>query len=131
MSTKKQTIQEKREHLKNLSNKAQAIREQLLHDCKNDAEIQAVNALKVNDIIIEYLHKNPKHKEFKSFKGWMKEGKCVKKGEKAFLVWGKPTEKKEDGTTEPIAEDENGNMFYPVSFVFSNAQVRELSDASS
>ena len=28
-------------------------------------------------------------------------------------------------------EDENGNMFYPVSFVFSNAQVRELSDANS
>jgi hypothetical protein len=40
--TKKETIQEKRERLKLLSMQAAEMREQMLHDCKTDAEIQAI-----------------------------------------------------------------------------------------
>lgn len=130
METKKESIQEKRERLKNLSNKAQEIREELLHACKSDIEIQAVNALKVNDIIINHLHKTPEHNEFRSFKGWMKEGFAVQKGQKAFLVWGRPKQENKKGEVVPVIDGEEEGTFFPVSFVFSNAQVKPLKNAS-
>lgn len=120
------TIQEKRTHLQELSKKAADIREKMLHDCTTDEEIQALNLLSVNQMLIRFFYTKDDHREFKSFKGWMKEKKCVKKGEKAFLVWGKPTEKKEDGTEKPIIENEDGRTFFPISYIFSNAQVKDL-----
>lgn len=120
------TIQEKRTKLRALSAQAIELKEKMLHNCKNDAQIQEVNALTINKILIQEFYNKDGHQEFKSFKGWMKERKVVKKGETAFLVWGKPTERKDDGTEQPIMEDEKGNMFYPVSFMFSNKQVQPL-----
>lgn len=124
--SEKASIQEKRAFLRELSAQATALREDMLHSCSNDTEIQAVNDLRINEILINHFYTKGENKEFKSFKGWLKEGKCVRKGESAYLVWGKPTERKEDGTEQPIMEDENGKMFYPVSFVFSNTQVSEI-----
>lgn len=119
-------IQEKRNFLRELSARATAWREEALHRTENTEQCQALNDLKINAILIEQFYKNGTHTDFKSFKGWIKEGKAVKKGETAFLLWGKPNEKKEDGTIKPILEDEDGNIFYPISFVFSNAQVQEI-----
>ena len=126
----KETIQQKRERLKALSNQAQEIREKMLHACKNDVEIQEVNALKVNDIIIENFYKSNTHQTFKSFKGWMKEGFCVKKGEKAFLVWGRPKQEDKHGELKPVIEDDSNDIFFPVSFIFSNAQVKPLDNSN-
>lgn len=116
-TTAKETIQEKRERLKTLSVQAKEIRE------ASGDESQTIN-----DIIIETFYKNETHQEFKSFKGWMKDGYCVKKGEKAFLVWGRPKQENKDGEVKPIIEndDSENGTFYPVSFIFSNAQVRSL-----
>jgi len=127
-ATKKMNIQEKRTYLRELSALAAEWREQALHQAENDQQCQALNDLKINQILLEQFYKNGIHTEFKSFKGWIKEGKVVRKGETAFLLWGKPTERKEDGTVQPIMEDEEGNMFYPISFVFSNAQVRDIEE---
>ena len=119
------TIQEKRVYLKELSNQAAEIKEQLLHQAKNDEQIQAINDLKVNDIIIKYIHTNEQHKEFNTYHGWKKEGKQVQQGENAFLIWGRPkaVQDKEAGKADG---DEEEDTFYPVSFIFSNAQVREV-----
>lgn len=119
------TIQEKRTYLKEISQQAAEIKEQLLHQAKNDAQIQAINELKVNDIIIKHIHSNEQHKEFNTFHGWKKEGKHVKKGETAFLIWGRPkaVQDKEAGKAN---DEEQEDTFYPVSFIFSNAQVREV-----
>lgn len=125
-ATKNMNIQEKRKFLRELSAQAVQWREDALHRTENDQQCQALNDLKINQILLEQFYKNSMHTEFKSFKGWMKEGKTVRKGESAFLLWGKPKERKEDGTEQPIMEDENGNMFYPLSFIFSNAQVQDL-----
>lgn len=125
-ATKNMNIQEKRKFLRELSAQASAWREQALHQTENDQQCQALNALKTNEILVEHFYKNEIHKEFKSFKGWIKAGKVVKEGESSFLVWGKPNERKADGTEQPIMEDEDGNKFYPLSFIFSNAQVQDL-----
>jgi len=130
METKKETIQEKRERLKLLSNRAQEIREDMLHNCKNDTEIQAVNSLKVNDLIISNFYKDQENQEFKSFKGWMKEGFAVQKGQKAFLVWGRPKQENKKGEVVPVIDGDEEGTFFPVSFIFSNAQVKPLKNAS-
>lgn len=122
------SIQEKRERLKTLSLQAAEIREQLLHNAKNDAEIHAINEMRVNDLIVNYIHKNEEHSEFHTFKGWMKEGKAVKKGETAFLVWGRPKAVQDKESANAKGKDstnDDDETFFPVSFIFSNAQVAE------
>jgi len=123
------SIQEKRDALKMISLEASEIREALLHAAKNDEEIQAINLMTVNQIIVKEIYTNENNTEFHTFKGWLKEGKAVKKGEHAFLIWGRPKEvqekeanaKKGIETTEETKED----TFFPVSYIFSNAQVAE------
>jgi len=96
-----------------------------LHKAKNDAEIHEINDLKVNDIIVNFIHKKGEHQEFKTFKGWLKDGKAVKKGEHAFLVWGRPKAVQEQENGKPKEQEEPEDKFFPVSFIFSNAQVAE------
>lgn len=114
-TSQKETIQEKRERLKILSAQAKEIR-----------EISGEEEKTINDIIIESFYKNETHQEFKSFKGWIKAGFVVKKGEKAFLVWGRPKQEDKSGEVKPIIEDSENGTFYPLSFIFSNAQVQPL-----
>lgn len=116
-TTKKETIQEKRERLKILSAQAKEIR-----------ELEGKEEKTINDIIIETFYKDETHQDFKSFKGWIKEGFAVKKGEKAFLVWGRPKQENKNGEVKAVIENEDGEngTFYPVSFIFSNAQVAPL-----
>ena len=118
------SIQEKREQLKAISIKAVELKENLLHECKNDKEIQQINALTVNEIIIENFYKNKNNQIFKTYRQWQEEGKQVKKGEKAFLVWGKPRNINPEDEQE--SEEDEKETFYPVSYLFSNNQVRTL-----
>lgn len=113
----------KRERLKTLSNQAQAIRETMLHKANGDIEIQRINDLTVNDIIVNQIYKNTLHNEFHSFKGWLQLGKRVKKGETAFLIWGRPRKMK---AKEAADEEEKNIKFFPLAYVFSNEQVEPL-----
>ncbi|MDP1728496.1 MAG: ArdC family protein [Bacteroidota bacterium] len=82
----------------------------------------------INDAIIETKYKDGKNQEFKSYRQWKKEGYQVRKGEKAFLLWGKPKEntnskiESEQKNTGKDSPDEH-DPFFPIAFVFSNAQV--------
>jgi hypothetical protein len=73
----------------------------------------------VNEAVIETAYRNNGHNEFKKFSEWKEEGKRIKKGSKGFPVWARPREmKKED---HPDLEDEFS--FFPICYLFSNAQV--------
>tara|TARA_R110002050_G_scaffold107585_3_gene218101 strand:- start:342 stop:728 length:387 start_codon:yes stop_codon:yes gene_type:complete len=122
ITTAKETIQEKRNRLKILSAQAKEIRELAGEEEKT-----------INDIIIETFYKNKTHQEFKSFKGWIKDGFVVKKGETAFLVWGRPKQEDKNGEVKPVIEndDSENGTFYPVSFIFSNAQVQPLKNTDN
>jgi hypothetical protein len=78
----------------------------------------------VNDLLIESYTKG-EHEEFKTLKIWNKEGYKVKKGEEAFLVWGKPKkgDDQEEKPTEPTEDDIKKGKFWPMAYLFSNAQV--------
>jgi hypothetical protein len=70
----------------------------------------------INEALINKLYKSELHNEFKPLVVWNKEGKKVKKGEKAFTIWGKPRKAKNDDSEDEFS-------FFPVCYVFSNKQV--------
>ena len=65
------------------------------------------------------------HQEFKTFNQWKAEGFFVKKGMKAFLVWGRPKGSPEQEKTKTTEENEEDSKFFPIAFIFSNAQVEK------
>lgn len=75
----------------------------------------------VNEAIKEqYLDLNTEITEFKTFGQWKQEGATVRKGEKAFLVWGQPRkiEQVPEGSDEP-----EEFKYWPVCYLFANTQV--------
>lgn len=113
MKAQKEQKQEnpKREALRKLSIKARELREEdeELFDCT------------INEIVIERFYSKNGHKEFNSYRNWLKLGYQVKRGSKAFVIWGqkrKGTKKQQEPDKEP---DEF--KFYPLAYLFSNLQV--------
>jgi homospermidine synthase len=104
-------IQQKREFLKLLSKSAAVYVEQ-------------GDFATINEAIINTAYKNETHKFFKTFNQWKAEGFFVKKGETAFVVWGRPTEEQEPEESKETNPEHEGK-FFPLAFLFSNAQVQE------
>lgn len=102
-------IQERRQELKRIS----AIAKELV----KSGEVPTVNA----GIIATYTDET--HREFKTLQKWNQEGFKVKRGEKAFLVWGKPKQKQQAEENATPSEDETN--FFPIAYLFSNAQVHK------
>mgnify|MGYP003527946290 FL=1 len=86
--------------------------------------VEAGEYANVNEGLID-MYKNEKHQEFKTYNQWKNEGFNVRKGEKAFNIWAKPLEaqKPEENATP---EDESSRKFFPLCFLFSNAQVTKI-----
>lgn len=76
----------------------------------------------INAVLVD-MYTNETHKEFKTFKGWIKENKRVKKGEKGVFVWSKKL--KAPDKTEGAEEDKEFK-FFGIAYLFSNAQVEEV-----
>lgn len=64
------------------------------------------------------------HTILKSLRQWNDDGKRVKKGERALMLWGSP--RKFEVVDEETAEVDEMD-YYPICFVFSNLQVTERS----
>jgi len=117
------SIQEKREVLKDLSSRAKAIKEELLKKCTTPMEVLTLEEMTVNQIIVNHIYKDDQHLNFDTFKGWLKKGFAVRKGEKAFLLWGR----KKQTDIKPNGEERTEELeFFPVTYVFSNVQVDPL-----
>lgn len=100
------TIQEKRTILKQLSKP--------LQDLAKCGKIDSVNdGLKT-------IYQSDGHIVLKTFNQWRKDGKSVKKGERALCLWGSPKRK---GEEHQEAEQDKLD-FYPICYVFSNLQVQ-------
>lgn len=108
----------------------QAKKKALIAISKIAKEIQAMEEdepRNINSILIEDFYSKGEHKTFNTFQEWIKQGKRVKKGEKAFLVWGRKRKSNQDApTAEPQTEEEKKFSFYPLCYLFSNAQVQKL-----
>ncbi|MDC7994465.1 ArdC-like ssDNA-binding domain-containing protein [Altibacter sp. HG106] len=118
----KESTKRKREHLKQLSKIAKMQQKQ-------------GDERSVNEIIIDDMYTDDTHQEFNTFKGWLKENKCVKPGEKAFVIWGKPPKKKKKDKKQEAEKEKEKNgkkrKFFPLAHIFSNAQVKPLEHRES
>lgn len=81
----------------------------------------------LNYFIINFIYKKDGHTEFKKFRDWKKDGATIKKGAKAFPIWGQPV-----GAQKEAAATEKGNEYeataeertrFPLCYVFSNQQI--------
>jgi len=102
----------KKEKLIALSAQARELREELNEDTT------------INKILIKHFYTDLNNSEFNTYKQWKELGYQVKRGEKAFLIWGKKRTNKKQETKEKDKDDEY--KFYPMAFLFSNAQVEPL-----
>lgn len=122
------SIHEKRQKLRELSQQAKTLKETLIEGATTPELALYYSSMTVNDIIIKYFYKNDQNTEFHTFKGWLSNGHAVKKGEKAFLVWGRPKAVQDKAQGK---ENDDDTDFYPISFIFSNAQVEPLKEKES
>lgn len=81
-------------------------------EMKKNGEIRTINEGLKN------LYRAQGHEVLKTFEEWKKNGKHVKRGEKALLLWGFKTEK-----TIREKKKEITISFCPLLYVFSNLQV--------
>ncbi len=99
--------QANRDKLRQLSAEAKAI-------------VEAGEAGSVNEALI-MMYSEDGHEEFKTFHQWKDEGKSIKKGSKAFLVWASPK-----AIPHPDPESEKDELdYFPICYLFSNKQVTE------
>lgn len=75
----------------------------------------------VNEGLKEIYEKgDPDIEEFRTFWQWKDDGYTIRKGAKAFLIWGQPRKSSQvpEGSTEP--EEYN---YWPLCYLFANTQV--------
>lgn len=102
----------KKQQLIELSAKARKLREEL------DEEVT------INKVLIKYFYTDDKNTDFNTYKQWKEIGYQVKRGEKAFLIWGKKRTTQKQEVKE--GEKDDKYKFYPMAFLFSNAQVEPI-----
>lgn len=111
----KRPVNEAREHLKALSQSVKKLVDEGMFPT-------------INEAIIATCYRDEANTEFKGYEHWQKEGFQVQKGEKAYLLWGRPSKEKHEIESDVNRQDEGKEndeyTFFPVAHVFSNAQVR-------
>lgn len=74
---------------------------------------------------LKQLYSQDGHEDLKSIWEWNDEGKRVKKGEKALLLWGAPRKAKKGSEAKKEGAEVDEMQFYPICHVFSAKQVQE------
>lgn len=82
----------------------------------------------INEALIDCIYKQDGHEEFNTLPQWNKKGYRVKRGSRAFVVWGSPKElskeqQAEPGREAPENEEDEKDNFWPLCYLFSNLQV--------
>lgn len=109
-SDRKAAYIEKRNALREISN--------LVKPLIETGEIESVNEGIVNHYKEEFGFET-----LKTFNQWKNDGMFVKKGSKAFAVWGSP-----QNIPHPDPDSEKDEMeYFPLCYLFSNQQVTERS----
>lgn len=115
----KHKVNEKRLHLIQLSKGLDVLKKSGAIDTVNEGLIKT--------------YTNEQHQYYKSYKQWQAEDLQVKKGEKAFLLLGCPKNinKKTETKPQETTTTDKENNFFPIAFIFSNAQVEPKGDKNN
>ena len=119
---------EKREQLKAISAELQAQRDLM--------QVMGVEDLPtINEMLHDYYAKKSNITELNTFDQWKDKGYQVRRGEKAFLFWGKPRSKQkqeeqpaEEQTEQEQQAEQNAKKdeYFPICYLFDISQCRKL-----
>jgi len=118
--------------LTNASEAARKIKEELINQAPSQEAALFLNNRPLNFFILNFIYKKEGITDFKKFNEWKQEGATVRKGEKAFPIWGQPIGKQKEDEAQSKGEEytanELENRHYPICYVFSNLQVRATAE---
>lgn len=127
-TARQEAARQKRAELKAISNQLKKAVQQGLIPESEDGTING---------LLRAMYAQQGHTELKTFDEWKEAGYIVRKGQKAFLLWGRPrkhdTDKEaatagEDNEPQDSAQQED---FFPVCYVFSQLQVHAIDEAAA
>ena len=123
MTAKQEQARNRREELRNLSAGFQAKRQML--------EMMGQPVPTINEMILAHYAKEYGTTELNTYDQWQEKGYQVKRGEKAFLVWGKPKNHRtitttDEETGEEKKEEVTTDDFYPVCYLFDIKQCHQI-----
>ena len=115
--TRAEQHKEKRQQLIALSQEARELQKDKLND------------MTINEILVNVYYRDADNTEFYTFYQWKEQGMKIKKGAKAFLVWGKKKEGKGAEQQQEQQEKEAETYeYFPLCYLFSNNQVEPIDD---
>lgn len=89
----------------------------------------------VNEGLIEHYSTQAGFSEWKTFKGWIDAGHCVRKGEAGFPVWAQPRKLKagEAPQDQPadVSGSDTGPEWFPVCYLFHSGQVQPIEERAA
>jgi len=89
-----------------------------------------IDECKVNDLLMSFAYNANKKHIFNTFMGWKFEGYTVKKGTKAYLLWGQPINKtkidKATGEIKQGNDDDQEPPYFPLAYLFRDDQVHKV-----
>ena len=124
MTDKQQQAQEKRVWLRTIS--ADFQQQQKVMELTG-----ADNIPTINEFLKAYYQKSAGVTELNTFDQWKEKGYQVRKGEKAFLFWGKPKKSRQpepDNGGEQQQEQTAAQQddFFPICYLFDISQCRKI-----
>ncbi len=82
----------------------------------------------VNEAVIALYSEQTGAAQWRTFKGWIDAGRCVRKGEQGFPIWAQPRKRgegKQEAAQEApasLAGSDEGNSWFPVCYLFHEGQ---------
>ncbi len=74
---------------------------------------------------LRLIYQKEGHSNLKSFFEWKKEGRNIKKGEEALLLWATPKQIKKALKDKTDGQDDITTQYFPVVYLFSESQTIE------
>jgi len=129
MTAKQQAAQERREWLRGISADFQA--QQKIMELTGADYIPSIN-----EMLRAYYEKQANITELNTFDQWKEKGYQVRRGEKAFLFWGKPKSRQQQPTEPNEDESEQAqqvepltarqNDYFPLCYLFDISQCHKM-----
>jgi hypothetical protein len=116
----------KRAQLIALSNEAKELRDNMAEAAETANEALFWTSRTTNYMLLNHMYETEGAEEFNTFKQWKEQGATIKKGSKAFLVWGQPVGKQkakeaQEKGQQPAEDDDY--KYFPICYLFSDKQV--------
>lgn len=119
---------QKRLVLSSISRKMRKLREIYTEQAESTQESLYWQSRTINQMLMIKLYNKNNDQEFRTFWQWKKEGKTIRKGAKAVVIWGQKTEAHK--APEKPEDNPEDFEFFPICYLFSSKDIIDKSEKS-